>query len=100
MDYEKLGNKIRMHRKLKGMTQEQLAEQADISLSFFGHIERGTRKPSLDTLVDIANVLEVSPDVLLQDSLVSTRLACTRTLSENNRALLNNIAVLLEQQEL
>lgn len=52
------------------MTQEQVAERSGISLSFLGHIERGTRKASLETLVSICNVLKVSPGVLLQDSLL------------------------------
>lgn len=69
MDYEKLGKKVRIKRKSKGLTQEQLAEQSGISLSFLGHIERGSRKASLETLVSIANALGVSPDYLLQDSI-------------------------------
>ena len=69
MDYEKLGKNVRIKRKTKGLTQEQLAEQSGISLSFLGHIERGSRKASLETLVSIANALGVSPDYLLQDSL-------------------------------
>ena len=70
LDYIKLGKKVRIKRKSKGLTQEQLAEQSGISLSFLGHIERGSRKASLETLVSIANALGVSPDYLLQDSLI------------------------------
>ena len=67
MNYEALGKRIRAQRKISHMTQEQLAEQAGISLSFLGHIERGTRKASLDTLVGIANALKISTDILLQE---------------------------------
>ena len=70
MDYIALGKRIRMQRKLNRMTQEQVAERSGISLSFLGHIERGTRKASLETIVSICNVLKVSPGVLLQDSLL------------------------------
>ena len=69
MDYVSLGAHIRRERVLRGWTQEHLAEKASISLSFLGHIERGTRKASLETLVTLANVLEVSMDRLLSDSL-------------------------------
>ena len=69
MLYQGLGKRIRQQRQLAQMTQEKLAEAAGISLSFLGHIERGTRKASLDTLVKICNVLKVSPQLLLQDSL-------------------------------
>ena len=67
--YEDLGRRIREQRKLARMTQEELAEKSEISNSFLGHIERGSRKASLDTLVKICNALKVSPNVLLQDSL-------------------------------
>ena len=69
MDYVALGQRIRAQRKLNRFTQEYLSEKAGISLSFLGHIERGTRKASIETLVSIANALRVSPDLLLQDSL-------------------------------
>lgn len=69
MDYEKLGKRIRTYRKHAHLTQEQLSELAGISLSFLGHIERGSRKASLETIVSICNSLNVSPQYLLQDSL-------------------------------
>jgi len=69
MDYSSLGARIRRERILRSWTQEQLAEKANISLSFLGHIERGTRKASLETLVALANVLDVSIDDLLSGSL-------------------------------
>ena len=69
MDYLRLGQRIRRQRKLMGLTQKEVAERAGISLPFYGHIERGTRKASLETTVDIANALGVSTDMLLQDSL-------------------------------
>lgn len=56
-------------RKAKHLTQEQLAEKVGISSSFMGHIERGTRIASIDTLVSICNVLSVSPCLLLGASL-------------------------------
>ena len=64
MDYESLGMRIRRARKAAGMTQADLAEKLGISTSFLGHIERGTRKASLDTLVKMANELGVSLDSL------------------------------------
>ncbi len=69
MDYSSLGARIRRERILRGWTQEQLAEKANISLSFLGHIERGTRKASLETLVALANVLNASVDELLSGNL-------------------------------
>ena len=60
-DYIKLGLKIAYYRKLKGMTQEQLAEKIDKNAAFIGHVEAPniSKTISLDTLFDIAKVLEV-----------------------------------------
>lgn len=68
MDYKGLGERIRKERLRLSLTQEKLAEKVNISESFMGHIERGGRKLSVDTLVNIANELNVSIDYLLLDS--------------------------------
>ena len=70
VDYHALGERIRMVRRFNGMSQKDVAQKAFVSLSFFGNIERGLRVPSVDTLVDIANVLQISLDYLLMDSLI------------------------------
>ena len=71
MNYEDLGRRIRTLRQQQHLTQEQLAEALDISPSFLGHIERGTRIASLDTLVKLCNVLNTNPGFLLAASLTS-----------------------------
>lgn len=63
--YVAIGKRIRRLRKKQGFTQEKLAEAAEISLSFLGHIERGTRKLSVETLYNIAAALHCSADELL-----------------------------------
>lgn len=69
MMYKKFGERVRGQRILAQLTQDKLSQLSGISLSFLGHIERGTRKASLDTVVKLANALKVSPNLLLQDSL-------------------------------
>lgn len=65
MDYTEIGKRIRIARHWQGMTQEQVAELMGISVSFVGHIERGTRKLSVETLHGLCTVLCVSSDYLL-----------------------------------
>lgn len=65
MLYKYIGKQIQRCRKRAHLTQEQLSEMADISPSFMGHIERGTRKLSVDTLFKIANALNCSADDLM-----------------------------------
>jgi len=58
--YRSMGNRIRVERKRLKLTQEELAEKANISANFLGHIERGTKRPTLDTLKKIADVLQIA----------------------------------------
>ena len=72
MDYYKIGQKIRKIRKAHGLSQEELAERVDISVTHMSHIETGNTKLSLPVLVDIAGVLEVRTDDLLNDGIATT----------------------------
>lgn len=69
VDYKDLGHRIRTIRREMRLTQEELAEKVGISASFLGHVERGSRVASLDTLVAICNTLKVTPQQLLAASL-------------------------------
>ena len=61
--YRQIGLKIAYYRRLRGFTQEQLAERIDRSPAYIGHVEAPNilKAASLDTLFDIATVLEVPP---------------------------------------
>ena len=66
--YIELGLNIAFYRKREGMTQEQLAEKADISRSYIGEIEAPNivRAISLEVLFNIANALRIPPHKLLE----------------------------------
>ncbi len=66
-NYIKLGLKISYYRKLKGLTQEQLAERLDMSTAFIGKIEAPNivKAVSLDTLFEIARILRIPAYKLL-----------------------------------
>ena len=72
IDYISLGQKIRAERQKNNLSQDQLAELCEISTSYLGHIERGSRKMSLETLITVANVLNISLDYLLADNLTQS----------------------------
>ena len=57
--------RIRAVRMMRGITQEQLAEMADISRVMVGRYETTDQLPTLDTLVRISDALGVSTDYLL-----------------------------------
>ena len=60
-EYKMIGLNIAYYRKLKGLTQLQLAEQVNISRTHMSNIEAPNMPTSisLDTLLDIAEVLEI-----------------------------------------
>ena len=60
-----LGLAIQSSRKARGMTQEELAELVDITVSHLKHIESGHRKPSIEVLFSIARCLDLSLDSLI-----------------------------------
>ena len=71
VDYAAMGRRMKLKRREKKMSQEEMAKAVQISMSFYGNIERGKRIPSIDTLVIIANVLDVGTDYLLAESVTA-----------------------------
>ncbi|WP_223569825.1 helix-turn-helix domain-containing protein [Pseudomonas sp. BF-R-26] len=68
-DYEQLrlqlAENIRLMRRIKNLTQEQLALTAEVDRTYVSQIERCTGNPSLMVLCKLANILEVTTDQLL-----------------------------------
>lgn len=60
-----LGENVRYYRKLKGMTQEQLAADAGMERSYVSDLERGTRNPSVLALGRLADALRIDASLLL-----------------------------------
>lgn len=60
-EYLQVGLKIAYYRKLRGLTQEQLAERVGRTPAYIGHLEAPniSKAVSLDTLFDISTVLDV-----------------------------------------
>jgi transcriptional regulator with XRE-family HTH domain len=54
-----LGEAIRARRQKAELSQEKLAEKADLSTVFISRVERGKESPSVDSLVKIAKALDV-----------------------------------------
>ncbi|MNN73022.1 HTH-type transcriptional regulator SinR [compost metagenome] len=60
MENLQLAKRIRAFRKLKGYTQQELAERSGVSLDILGAVERGNRRAEDQILNKIADVLGVT----------------------------------------
>lgn len=69
LDYKSIGMRIKRYRTDKKLSQEELGEIVHATSIYLSYIENGSRSPSLETLVLIANALDVSADDLLTDNL-------------------------------
>ena len=62
-----VGETIRAYRKQAGLTQEKLAEKADLHHNFIGEVERGNMEISLGSLLKIAKALRVQVRDIVAD---------------------------------
>lgn len=68
VNYEDVGNKIRERRNFLKVTQENLANDINVSASFISDIENGRRKMSLETMIKISIALKTSLDYIVLDN--------------------------------
>ncbi len=64
IQYDVIGNRIRLRRKELQLKQRELAERLNISNNHMSSIENGREKPSLEILLEICYILNVTPDYL------------------------------------
>ena len=87
-----LGQRISILRRRAGLSQAELARRLQISASAMGMYEQGRREPSVDTLVAIAEQLQVSTDFLMTGKI--------RTPQEDAHMIANLLGHLLSDEEL
>jgi transcriptional regulator with XRE-family HTH domain len=95
IDYVQMGKRIKQRRKELHLTQEALAEQVDISASFMGHIERGSRITSLETLLSICIALDVSMDYIIGRAGTDLANTLPDTLTEDQRTACREVLTVL-----
>lgn len=74
VNYEDVGNKIRERRNFLKVTQENLANDINVSASFISDIENGRRKMSLETMIKISIALKTSLDYFILDNVKDVKL--------------------------
>ena len=77
-EIEEIGKRVSLLRKDCGMTQEQLAEKLNMSLNHVAKMEIGLRRFTLETLIDLSRLFDVSLDYLILGKPHSTAAAMER----------------------
>lgn len=67
IDSVKLGKLLKEKRKSLNLSQEIVSSFADIGRTHLSAIERGERRPALDTFVKIAYALKTTPNKLMKE---------------------------------
>ena len=86
-----LGKTIKKLRKLHNISQERLADKANLTQQHISRIEQGTNTPSIETLIKLSEALRVSIDVMVNtnDNVTNRRdiimLEKIKILNENNK---------------
>jgi ribosome-binding protein aMBF1 (putative translation factor) len=70
---EAFGKALKIARGTTTVTQEELAERADIDVSYASMLERGTRSPNLYVLIKVGLALDVAPELLIAMTLARLR---------------------------
>ena len=65
VNYREVGDRIRAEREKFGISREKFAEILSLSPFFVGQIERGERKMSISTLINVSEYLRISIDYLI-----------------------------------
>lgn len=68
IDYKLLGNRIKLKRKERLITQEQLAEMLGVSVGYVSQLERGITKTNLETLARLSLILDCEIEYFVSDS--------------------------------
>lgn len=82
LDFKAIGQRIKIARIRKKLTQDTVSELINITPSHMSNIETGKSTVSLQTLIAIANVLGVSIDELLCDVILDSKVIFEKELSE------------------
>ena len=76
---QNLGKNIRIERKRRGFSTEDLAEFLELSSSYIGLLERGERCPSVKALLKICELYSITPDIILYQTAPFTGKSSNKT---------------------
>jgi transcriptional regulator with XRE-family HTH domain len=108
ISYNEIGGRISSRRKELNLTQENVAENTNMSINQISNIENSKSIPSIETVMKLCDVLNTTPDYLLlginKDYAINEILAsslCQRILSctDKQQRLINAFVTLLLKED-
>ena len=69
---QQIGKRIIERRKKLGLTQEALAEKCNVSAKYISAMERGISSGSISLIIDICNILDVTPNYIFNGTINSS----------------------------
>ena len=107
LDYSVIGSRIKQARLAKNMTQEDLADQIDISVAFLSRVERGNSRVILKRLNQLCDLLDVSEGYLLNGASSSSEnyldkefTDLIKSVSPEKQKLIYNVAKTIAETDL
>lgn len=94
---QSIGSRLKKKRKQLHLTQEIMAEKLNISIKHYGEVERGNAGLSLENLVEVSNILDVSLDYLIKGiDTGATPFPEYRQLNEHQKKAIQEIANVIQ----
>lgn len=96
---EEIGERLRKQRKIMGLTQEQTAELLEISQTYYGEIERGNRRLSIERILMVYDKMGLDPTYLLtgEEQMSTEALQIVKECPKDKRSDLNQILLYLSK---
>lgn len=104
LDYVIIGERLKKARLSRGFTQEQLAEELDVSVAFLSRIERGNTHINLTRLSQLCTILEITEGEILNgtsskasDYMQSDFASLLKKCSPEKQKLIYNVAKVISE---
>ena len=90
----KFGDKIRLIREKKGLTLKEIAEKVNVTESLISQIERNKVSPAIDTLLKIAEVLEIDVEYLFSDYKIEKKVNIVKKDNRKKIYVINHLSLI------
>lgn len=105
IDYVEVGKRLAKRRKELGLKQYQLCEMIDVNYKYISNLETGRSIPSVETVMNLCEALQVTPDYLLMGAVLDSKVSDEKItekisrLSGKNKIIIQGIIDVLAENE-